>query len=118
MRKLSLRVILAFLAVYIFWGGTYVAIKLGLESFPPMLLASFRHLSAGLIMFSVALIRKDSFPKLREALFSALIGILMLTIGNGFSDLNRAIRAFQYRFFIDRGSAFVDHFDELGFWRS
>ncbi len=87
MRKLSLRVILAFLAVYIFWGGTYVAIKLGLESFPPMLLASFRHLSAGLIMFSVALIRKDSFPKLREALFSALIGILMLTIGNGLVTL-------------------------------
>jgi len=87
MQKLSLRVILAFLAVYIFWGGTYVAIKLGLDSFPPMLLASFRHITAGLIMLSVSLFRKDAFPKLREALFSALIGILMLSIGNGLVTL-------------------------------
>lgn len=87
MQKLSLRVILAFLAVYIFWGGTYVAIKLGLDSFPPMLLASFRHITAGLIMLSVALFRKDAFPKLREALFSALIGLLMLSIGNGLVTL-------------------------------
>jgi drug/metabolite transporter (DMT)-like permease len=87
MQKLSLKVILAFLAVYIFWGGTYVAIKLGLDSFPPMLLASFRHITAGLIMLSVSLFRKDAFPKLREALFSALIGLLMLSIGNGLVTL-------------------------------
>ena len=54
MQKLSLRAILAFLAVYIFWGGTYVAIKLGLVSFPPMILAGIRHTVSGTIMLSVA----------------------------------------------------------------
>jgi len=87
MQKLSLRAILAFLAVYIFWGGTYVAIKLGLGSFPPMVLAGIRHTVSGLIMLSVALLRKDGFPSLREALFSALIGLMMLLIGNGLVTL-------------------------------
>lgn len=87
MQKLSLRAILAFLAVYIFWGGTYVAIKLGLASFPPMILAGIRHTVSGTIMLSVALIRKDAFPKPKEALFSALIGLMMLLIGNGLVTL-------------------------------
>jgi len=87
MRKVSLRVILAFLAVYVFWGGTYVAIKLGLASFPPMILAGFRHTSAGLIMLTVALFRKDNLPNLRQFLFSALIGLLMLLVGNGLVTL-------------------------------
>jgi drug/metabolite transporter (DMT)-like permease len=87
MQKLTLRVILAFLAVYLFWGGTYVAIKLGLESFPPMLLAGTRHFTAGLFMLSVALFRKDAFPKAKEMMFSALIGLMMLLIGNGLVTL-------------------------------
>ena len=87
MHKLSLRVILAFLAVYVFWGGTYVAIKLGLDSFPPMLLAGTRHLTAGIIMLSIALVRKDAFPKRSEFMMSALIGLMMLLIGNGLVTL-------------------------------
>jgi len=88
MKKLSLKVILAFLAVYIFWGGTYVAIKLGLNSFPPMILAGIRHSTAGLIMLSVALLRKDAFPRPKEALASVLIGLMMLLIGNGLVTLS------------------------------
>ena len=88
MKKLSLRAILAFLAVYLFWGGTYVAIKLGLDSFPPMILAGIRHTTAGIIMLSVALVRKDAFPKPKEALSSVLIGLMMLLIGNGLVTLS------------------------------
>lgn len=87
MSKLSIRVILAFLAVYIFWGGTYVAIKLGLESFPPMILAGIRHSVAGLIMLSVALFRHDKFPNRSEILMSVVIGLMMLLIGNGLVTL-------------------------------
>jgi len=87
MQKLNLRIILAFLAVYLFWGGTYVAIKLGLDSFPPMLLAGARHFTAGLFMLSVALFRKDAFPKMREMMFSSLIGLMMLLVGNGLVTL-------------------------------
>lgn len=87
MQKMKPRVILAFLAVYIFWGGTYVAIKLGLESFPPMMLAGTRHFTAGLIMLGLALYRKDAFPSLREVMFSTLIGIMMLLMGNGLVTL-------------------------------
>lgn len=87
MHKLSLKVILAFLAVYIFWGGTYVAIKLGLGSFPPMVLAGTRHLTAGIIMLSIAFYRKDKLPKLKEFMMSGLIGLMMLLIGNGLVTL-------------------------------
>lgn len=87
MQKLSLKVILAFLAVYLFWGGTYVAIKLGLASFPPMILAGIRHSIAGLIMLSVALLNRDAFPKPKEAVASLIVGLMMLLVGNGLVTL-------------------------------
>ena len=83
MAKLSGKVIVAFLAVYLFWGGTYVGIKLGLTAFPPLGMAAIRHTIAGLIMLGVALFRKERWPTRHQALTSMIIGVLMLTIGNG-----------------------------------
>jgi drug/metabolite transporter (DMT)-like permease len=78
---------LAFAAVYLFWGGTYVGIKLGLSVFPPLGMAAIRHTIAGLIMLSVARLRKEVWPTRHQALTSMLIGIMMLTIGNGLVTL-------------------------------
>ena len=41
-------VLLAFAAVYVLWGSTYLAIRIGVETIPPFLLAGLRHLTAGL----------------------------------------------------------------------
>jgi len=81
--KSKLTIILAFLAVYIFWGGTYVGMKIALGSFNPFVMASIRHLSAGLILFTISRFRKDPLPTWIELKNSAIVGILLLCIGNG-----------------------------------
>ena len=46
------RLILAFLAIYLIWGSTYFAIRLAVESIPPLAMMSARCLAAGLILFA------------------------------------------------------------------
>src|ERR1700726_4577547 len=41
--------------VWLVWGSTYLAIRVGVETIPPLLLAAARTLVAGLIMFPLAL---------------------------------------------------------------
>lgn len=74
---------LAFLSVYIFWGGTYLGMKFALESFPPFIMAGIRHLTAGLILTSVAWLKKESFPSKKEMINAGLVGMMLLLGGNG-----------------------------------
>jgi drug/metabolite transporter (DMT)-like permease len=85
--KRSGKVIMAFAAVYLFWGGTYVGIKLGLSVFPPLGMAAIRHSIAGLIMLLVATLRKEIRPTRHQGYTSMIIGVMMLTIGNGLVTL-------------------------------
>ena len=48
---LNVRLLLAFFAIYIVWGSTYLAIRLAVETIPPLATAGIRHLCAGLILF-------------------------------------------------------------------
>jgi hypothetical protein len=41
----------AFAAVYVLWGSTYLAIRFGVETIPPFLMAGTRHLAAGLLLY-------------------------------------------------------------------
>lgn len=77
------RLFAAFAVVYIIWGSTYLAVRFGIESFPPLLLGGLRHFTAGLILYPVARLR--SKEKLTPANWraAALIGILLLFCGNG-----------------------------------
>jgi len=77
-------VILAFAAVYIIWGSTYLGIRLAIQTLPPFLMAATRFLIAGGILFVIALANgapvRQSFSNWRRAL---LIGGLLLLCGNG-----------------------------------
>lgn len=42
------RMVLAFLAIYVIWGSTYYAIRVGVESIPPLTMMGVRCLAAGL----------------------------------------------------------------------
>ena len=77
------RVWAAFLAVYILWGSTYLAIRLAVATIPPYLMAGARHLFAGLILF--AWIARRGPPRMtrREWRDAAIVGGLMLLGGNG-----------------------------------
>jgi drug/metabolite transporter (DMT)-like permease len=77
-------VILAFAAVYIIWGSTYIAIRYAIETLPPFLMAASRFLLAGSILFAWAKLNGNggswSFAHWRRAF---VIGALLLLCGNG-----------------------------------
>jgi drug/metabolite transporter (DMT)-like permease len=74
---------LAFAAVYVLWGSTYLALHFVLESIPPFLMAAFRFITAGSIMFVFARLNKHAFPSREEIKNSAIIGFFLLVLGNG-----------------------------------
>lgn len=74
---------LAFAAVYVFWGSTYLAIKIGLESLPPFLMAGSRFVVAGLLLTAFARLRGAAAPTARHWLSATVVGGLLLLGGNG-----------------------------------
>jgi len=73
----------AFAAVYLVWGSTYWAIKLGLDSLPPFLLGGFRFLLAGALLLAWARWSGLGRPTVMHWRAAGVTGILMLLIGNG-----------------------------------
>lgn len=74
---------LAFAAVGFFWGTTFLAIRIGVESFPPFLMAGFRHSIGGILICTYFLVRRYQMPEWKDLKVLAINGILMLVIGNG-----------------------------------
>jgi drug/metabolite transporter (DMT)-like permease len=77
------RVALAFAAVYVLWGSTYLAIRFGIETIPPFLMAGTRHLIAGLLLYIWMRSRGTPRPSAAHWRSAAVIGGLMLLGGNG-----------------------------------
>jgi len=77
-----LRVVLAFLAIYVIWGSTYLAIRFAVETIPPLFTAGFRHLTAGIILLAWCLAKglRPSWPQIRA---SIVIGFFFFLIGHG-----------------------------------
>lgn len=67
----------------LFWGTTYVAIRMALESFPPLLLVCMRYVLSGAIMVAAGLIAGTRLPRGRELAAASFSGILTLGVGNG-----------------------------------
>ncbi len=81
--RVSLTLIAAFFALYFIWGSTYLVIRIGVESWPPMLMAGCRFIIAGTILFVWMLSRGAPMPTLKQWLSAGAIGILLLSCGNG-----------------------------------
>ncbi|MFN3703447.1 drug/metabolite exporter YedA [Thermomonas sp.] len=82
------RVALALSAVYLIWGSTYLAIRFALEGgFPPFLLGGIRFLVAGGLMFAVLRWRGVAAPTRAQWGNAAVMGGLMLLLGNGMVNL-------------------------------
>lgn len=72
--------------VYIVWGSTYLAIRVMVETMPPLLSGGARHVVAGLIIFGLLLLRsgRGAFRLRRSELIGgAVVGLLLLLGGNG-----------------------------------
>jgi drug/metabolite transporter (DMT)-like permease len=77
------KLVVAFGAVYVLWGSTYLAIRFGVETIPPFLMAGTRHLTAGLILFLWTRLTCEPRPDRRHWGTAFFIGGLMLLGGNG-----------------------------------
>ena len=75
---------LAFVAVCIIWGTTYLAIHVALETVPVLLVAGIRWMSAGVLLCGVMLAMGRRLPPPRMWGALALLGFLMNIVGNGF----------------------------------
>ena len=78
-----LAILVSLISLYILWGGTYLGMRVALQSFPPFLLAGGRFLIAGGLMFTFLRARGAALPTRREWLGAALVGTLLLVGGNG-----------------------------------
>ncbi|EOW6510437.1 drug/metabolite exporter YedA [Cronobacter malonaticus] len=74
----------ALFALYIIWGSTYFAIAVGVKSWPPFMMAGVRFLCAGVLLLTYLLATGHKLPARRQMLNAALIGVLLLAVGNGF----------------------------------
>jgi drug/metabolite transporter (DMT)-like permease len=74
----------AWAAVCFFWGTTYLAIRVGLESFPPTLFAGLRFIVAGVVLFFVMSRQRNArLPIGREWFDLGVVGLMLLGVGNG-----------------------------------
>lgn len=75
--------VLALLALYVIWGSTYLAMRIAMETLPPLLMAGPRFIVAGSVMFGFLKLRGAPTPTRAEWIASAKVGVLLLTLGNG-----------------------------------
>ncbi len=84
MAALKGKALIAYLVVCVFWGSTYLAIKVGVTELPPFLFAGLRFLVAGLILFAIAAALRDPLPRKSDWPTLAIVGLLLLGGGNAF----------------------------------
>lgn len=83
-RPSRVKIFLAFAAVYILWGSTYLGIRLAIDTLPPFLMAGSRFTLAGAIIFTWAVLKGERFiPPFRMWRRALVIGALLLLGGNG-----------------------------------
>ncbi len=82
-RKENLRAYLALLSIYIIWGTTYLAIRIGVEDLPPVLFTGLRWLAAGPLMLIIMLYGKYKLPNKNDMIHLGISGLFLLGGGNG-----------------------------------
>jgi len=83
--KNTLLMVLAFFAIYVIWGSTYLLNKIAVQELPPFMLASVRFTVAGTLIFIICKFLGISLAITKKQLRNCVIaGFLFLSVGNGF----------------------------------
>jgi drug/metabolite transporter (DMT)-like permease len=82
-KQTNLKAYIAWIAICIIWGTTYLFIRIGVEELPPMLFAGIRWIIAGTILVLIQKAIGNKFPVRNEILPLAIVGIALLGIANG-----------------------------------
>lgn len=78
-----IKLLLAFAAIYILWGSTYLAIRVAIDTVPPFLMAGSRFLTAGLILYAIGVRSGAPRPIRRHWRNAALASVPLFVVGNG-----------------------------------
>jgi drug/metabolite transporter (DMT)-like permease len=81
--KFDFRVILAFAAIYVLWGSTYLAIRIAVQQVPPFFAAGIRFFIAGALLYAVMRFSGRPAPTGKEWGNLMLIGCLMFVVTYG-----------------------------------
>ncbi|WP_430446841.1 MAG: drug/metabolite exporter YedA [Pseudomonas piscis] len=81
--RFPLPLIAAFFALYVIWGSTYLVIRIGVQYWPPLMLAGVRFVLAGSLMYAFLRWRGVPAPTWAQWKAAGIIGILLLSFGNG-----------------------------------
>jgi len=73
----------AFAIIYIVWGSTFLAIRVGVHEVPPLVLASMRFLVAGLVLYGWMILRGERSPSVREWTSASLLAVLIFVLDYG-----------------------------------
>lgn len=73
----------AWIAVCLLWGTTFFGIRVSLETMPPALMGGLRWTLAGALLSAYVLATGRGLPRVRDWGPIALLGFLMLGLGNG-----------------------------------
>ena len=82
-KRNAMRIVLAFAAVYVLWGSTYLFIRYAIDTIPPFVLGTTRFMASGLALYALARWRGSPKPTAEELRLAAITGVLMLGFGNG-----------------------------------
>lgn len=77
----QLKVVVAFATLYIVWGSTYLAIRVGVRELPPLLFAGARFVAAGLILALYARFTGQAFPRHAREWRTIAVSALFLLVG-------------------------------------
>jgi drug/metabolite transporter (DMT)-like permease len=81
-RRSPAAVVAALGTIYLVWGSTYLGIRVTDRTMPPLLMSSVRFLIAGTALYVFAS-RGRSRPTARQWAAAAIVGVALLTVGNG-----------------------------------
>jgi len=79
-RPAAWKLLLAFAIIYLVWGSTYLAIRIGVREIPPFLMAGLRFTVAGLVIWAWMRVTGTPSPTLREWRGATILGTLMFLI--------------------------------------
>jgi len=83
MNNKTFKIVISFLAVYIIWGSTYLAIRVIVETSPPFISMGLRFVSAALLLYLFLFLKGKNKITKKQFLNSSLIGILLFAGGTG-----------------------------------
>ncbi len=82
-RSFRIRVLLAFFAIYVLWGTTFLAIRIAVEELPPLFAAGSRFFIAGVVLFGFMLAKGETRPSARQWRNLLVMSLLMFVAEYG-----------------------------------